>query len=179
MRFFVSIFAVGVFLISVSVQAQAASAPDTPCAAQPSASADKDGILSDTAGVDFKPYIQRMFRIVQSNWKPLIPKEANPPVNKSGVVVICFRILPSGRLLEGGMVLEGRSGDSALDRAAWGAIQTAVLPPLPADFKGPYIEVRFRFQYNVGNKPSIARKASKAPNLLGPVGITLGYDSKL
>jgi hypothetical protein len=77
------------------------------------------------------------------------------------------------------MVLEGRSGDPALDRAAWGAIATAVYPPLPAEFKGPYLEVRLKFRYNLDRKPFVSRKVPKPPNLLGPLGVTLGYRAKL
>jgi hypothetical protein len=47
------------------------------------------------------------------------------------------------------MQLTGRSGDVALDRAAWGAIEGADYPPLPREFHGPYLQLRFRFQYNV------------------------------
>jgi TonB family protein len=108
-----------------------------------------------------------------------MPREVEAPVYKTGEVMICFKLLPNGRLMDKGMVLEGRSGDPALDRAAWGAIETSVFPPLPAEFKGPYIEVRFRFIYNMDRQTTVSRKVPKAPNLLGPVGITLGYSSKL
>ena len=47
------------------------------------------------------------------------------------------------------MVLEGRSGDTSLDRAAWGAITGSSYPPLPADFKGPFLELRAYFLYNM------------------------------
>jgi len=41
------------------------------------------------------------------------------------------------------------SGDVALNRAAWGGI-TASSPfaPLPAEYKGPFLALRFRFYYN-------------------------------
>jgi TonB family protein len=174
------IFACAFLFISVSTQAQHApggSAPAGPLP-QPQPPAGKDGILTDTQGVDFKSYMQRMYRIVQSSWNPLIPKEVNPPVNKSGEVVIRFKILPGGKVMDGGMVLEGRSGDPALDRAAWGAIQTSVFPPLPAEFKGPYLELRFHFRYNLDGKLNASGKAPKAASLHGPAGVTLGYNSK-
>ncbi len=48
------------------------------------------------------------------------------------------------------MHLDGRSGDTSLDRAAWGALTGASpLPPLPKDFKGPYLEIRGAFLYNI------------------------------
>lgn len=181
MRIPAAIFASAVLLASFAAQAQTApdtSAQDKPCAAQPNTNAGEENILSDTQGVDFKPYIQRIFRIVQSSWKPLMPKEVEAPVFKTGKVVICFKVMPSGRLLDGSMVLEGRSGDTALDRAAWGAITTSVFPPLPAEFKGPYLEVRFLFMYNEDRKPADSNNRSKALKTYSPMGITLGYKSK-
>jgi TonB family protein len=175
-------FACAVLLASLSIQAQTAPnapASDKPCSEPPETAAAKEGILSDTQGVDFQPYLQRMRQITQSGWKPLMPKEVEAPVFKTGEVVICFKVLPSGRLMDGSMVLEGRSGDTALDRAAWGAIQTAVFPPLPAEFKGPYLEIRFCFMYNHDRMPTVSRKLPKPPNVLGPLGVTLGYGAKL
>jgi hypothetical protein len=51
------------------------------------------------------------------------------------------------------MVLEHPSGDIGLDRAAWGGITGASpYPPLPAEFTGPYLELRFGFFYNLDPK---------------------------
>jgi outer membrane biosynthesis protein TonB len=105
-------------------------------------------ILSDTQGVDFNSYIRRAVHETQHTWDPLIPDEVNAPINKTGTVMIRFKILPNGRVMEGSMILEGRSGDSALDRAAWGAITGSNYPALPREFHGPYLELRFLFLYN-------------------------------
>lgn len=108
-------------------------------------------ILSDTQGVDFGPYLQKVIRETYRTWDPLIPEEVNPPILKRGEVEIVFAILPNGRVEAKeplNMHLTGRSGDVALDRAAWGAIQGADYPPLPREFHGPYLQLRFRFQYN-------------------------------
>jgi hypothetical protein len=105
-------------------------------------------VLSDTQGVDFNNWLLRWHRETERTWDPLIPDEVNPPILKSGVVVIRFKVLPSGRLMDGGMVLEGRSGDIALDRAAWGALTGSNYPPLPREFHGPYLELRAVFMYN-------------------------------
>ena len=51
--------------------------------------------------------------------------------------------------MEGSMVLEGRSGDTGLDRAAWGALTGSNYPPLPREFHGPYLELRAVFLYNM------------------------------
>lgn len=106
-------------------------------------------ILSDTMGVDFGPYIQRIIYDTKRAWYPIIPEEAQPPLDKQGIVQIRFKILPNGDVAPGSMVLEGASGDVSLDKAAWGAITSAGYPPLPRDFKGPYLELRFAFLYNI------------------------------
>ena len=105
-------------------------------------------VLSDTQGVDFSSWLLRWHRETERTWDPLIPDEVNPPILKSGVVVIRFKVLPNGRLMDGGMALEGRSGDIALDRAAWGALTGSNYPPLPREFHGPYLELRAVFMYN-------------------------------
>jgi outer membrane biosynthesis protein TonB len=106
-------------------------------------------ILSDTQGVDFNNWLIHWHRETERTWDPLIPDEVNPPIGKSGQVMIRFKVLPNGRLMEGGMVLEGSSGDVALDRAAWGALTGSNYPPLPRDFHGPYLELRALFLYNM------------------------------
>jgi hypothetical protein len=65
------------------------------------------------------------------------------------MVAIRFKVLPNGRLMDGSLQLEGRSGDTALDRAAWGALTGSNYPPLPRDFHGPYLELRAYFLYNM------------------------------
>jgi outer membrane biosynthesis protein TonB len=106
-------------------------------------------ILSDTQGVDFNNWLIHWHRETERTWDPLIPDEVNPPISKSGQSMIRFKVLPSGRLMEGSMVLEGSSGDVALDRAAWGALTGSNYPPLPRDFHGPYLELRAWFLYNM------------------------------
>lgn len=106
-------------------------------------------VLSDTQGVDFNSWLMRWHRETERTWDPLIPDEVNPPILKSGTVAIRFKVLPNGRLMEGSMVLEGRSGDTALDRAAWGALTGSNYPPLPREFHGPYLELRAIFMYNM------------------------------
>jgi TonB family protein len=105
-------------------------------------------ILSDTMGVDFGPYMQRVIAATYRSWLPLIPESARPPLSKEGKVGIEFRINPDGSVKQ--MLLRYPSGDVALDRAAWGGITGASpYPPLPKDFKGPYLALRFGFYYNI------------------------------
>lgn len=106
-------------------------------------------IISDTQGVDFNSWLQRWYYETERTWDPLIPDEVNPPIYKQGQVQIRFKVGPNGRVIDGSMVLEGRSGDTALDRAAWGALTGSSYPPLPREFHGPYIELRAVFMYNM------------------------------
>ncbi|MFP5203716.1 MAG: energy transducer TonB, partial [Acidobacteriota bacterium] len=106
-------------------------------------------ILSDTQGVDFSSWLAAWHYETERTWDPLIPDEVNPPILKSGMVAIRFKVLPNGRLMDGSLVLEGRSGDVALDRAAWGALTGSNYPPLPRAFHGPYLELRAWFLYNM------------------------------
>jgi outer membrane biosynthesis protein TonB len=157
--------------------APASSTPGTHCGTLPKDFPSVEGILSDTHGVEFNPYLRHIRQIINSSWIPLIPKEADAPVSKSGEVVICVKILPNGRLMDGGMVLEGRSGDEALDRAAWGALTTSIFPRLPVEFNEPYLEARFVFVYNLGRNPAVSNDRSKGLKTYKPMGITLGYKS--
>ncbi|HVU47888.1 MAG TPA: hypothetical protein VHD85_17280 [Terracidiphilus sp.] len=106
-------------------------------------------ILSDTQGVDFSSWLARWHYETEKTWDPLIPDEVNPPINKSGAVAIEFKVLPNGRLMPDSVHLVGRSGDTALDRAAWGALTGSSYPPLPSNFHGPYLELRAYFLYNM------------------------------
>lgn len=109
-------------------------------------------ILSDTQGVDFSDYIHRIRSDIQHNWTPRIPKEVDAPQKAKGVVVIRFTILPKGQI--GSMKLEARSGDVALAKAAWYAItDEGQFPPLPKEFHGPQLELRFGFFYNTPTPP--------------------------
>jgi TonB family protein len=101
-------------------------------------------ILSDTQGVDFGPYLQRILEEVRQHWYNLIPESAEM---KKGKLAIEFAITKDGSIAD--MRLIATSGDAALDRAAWGGIYTSnPFPPLPGEFTGPYLALRFRFYYN-------------------------------
>jgi TonB family protein len=104
-------------------------------------------VLSDTMGVDFGPYLARVLHDVKMNWYNVIPEAAYPPLRKKGRVAIEFAILKDGSVA--GMKLEGPSGDVSLDRAAWGGITASnPFPPLPTEFSGQYLLLRFHFYYN-------------------------------
>jgi outer membrane biosynthesis protein TonB len=104
-------------------------------------------ILSDTQGVDFGPYIRRILEDIRRSWYPLIPEEARPPLNKQGETLIRFTINRDGTIAA--MNLDGSSQDTAIDRACWGGITgVGQFPPLPAQFKGPNLELRVDFFTN-------------------------------
>ena len=104
-------------------------------------------ILSDTMGVDFGPYLERVLHDVRLNWYNLIPDVARAPLLKRGKVSIEFAILKDGSVA--GMKLDGPSGDISLDRAAWGGITASnPFPPLPSEFRGQYLQLVFHFYYN-------------------------------
>jgi TonB family protein len=66
---------------------------------------------------------------------------------KKGKLAIEFAITKDGQVA--GMKLITSSGDTALDRAAWGGITASdPFPPLPTEFGGQYLALRFRFYYN-------------------------------
>lgn len=104
-------------------------------------------VLSDTMGVDFSPYLARVLRDVRQNWYNLIPEVARAPLMKKGKVSIEFAILKDGKVA--GMRYVSSSGDVSLDRAAYGGITASnPFPPLPAEFRGEYLALRFHFFYN-------------------------------
>jgi TonB family protein len=104
-------------------------------------------VLSDTMGVDFNPYLKRILQIVNENWHHIMPESVYPPIRKSGTVAIEFAIMKDGKVA--GMKLAGSSGDTPLERASWGSITNSVpFPPLPQEFPGQYLQLRFIYCYN-------------------------------
>jgi TonB family protein len=104
-------------------------------------------ILSDTMGVDFRPYVIVMKEKINKRWVELMPKAALPPEMKSGVVILKFSILHNGKVM--GLTVEEPSGDKSLDQAAFDALaDSSPLPALPESFKGTYLSIRSHFSYN-------------------------------
>jgi TonB family protein len=109
---------------------------------------DQAEILTDTMGVDFGPYLTRIVQIVRQNWYTLMPPSVYPPILKQGKLSIEFVILKDGKTT--GMVVHTSSGDVALDRAAWGSITASTpFPPLPKEFPGQILGLRFYYFYNL------------------------------
>jgi TonB family protein len=109
---------------------------------------DQAEILTDTMGVDFGPYLTRVVAIVKQNWYNIMPPSVYPPLFKQGKVAIEFVILKDGT--ESGLMIRSPSGDVALDRAALGSITASTpFPPLPKEFPGKLLGLRFFYFYNL------------------------------
>jgi TonB family protein len=114
---------------------------------QPTARMGPVEIMTDTMNVDFGPYLQRVLHDVRNHWYEVIPESAMPPLLKRGKVSIEFSIAKNGEIL--GMRYVTPSGDVALDRAAYGGITMSnPFPPLPREFSGQNLGLRFTFFYN-------------------------------
>jgi outer membrane biosynthesis protein TonB len=106
-------------------------------------------VLSDMQGVDFSDYLRRLQMDIYRNWIPLLPEETEAPLLKQGETYIEFSILPDGTIGPGSMKLVAKSGDSAIDKAAWGSITSeGQFPPLPKQFHGPNLTLRFHYLVN-------------------------------
>jgi TonB family protein len=101
------------------------------------------GILSDTRGVDFRPYLQGILQSVRENWYNLIPESQ---AMKKGKLAIEFAITKDGQVAD--MRLVASSGDVALDRPAWESINASSSFPITRRIYRPYLALRFRFYYN-------------------------------
>jgi TonB family protein len=104
-------------------------------------------ILSDTMGLNWDPWLQRVVAATYRSWLPIIPISARPPLNDKGRVTIKFDVMPDGSVKH--MFLISGSGEVALDRAAWAGITGATYPPLLAEFKGKSLTLAFGFYYNI------------------------------
>jgi outer membrane biosynthesis protein TonB len=105
-------------------------------------------ILSDTQGVDFNPYIQRLLATLKRNWMAVMPESAY--MGDKGIVYTTFQINPDGSVPSPDPQLERTSGKEPLDTAAMAAIHASnPFEPLPSQFHGPYLRLRIIFLYNV------------------------------
>jgi len=105
-------------------------------------------ILSDTQGVDFNPYIQRLLAALKRNWYAIMPTSAL--MGDRGIVSTTFQINPDGSVPPPDPLLERTSGKEPLDNAAMSAIHASnPFEPLPSAFHGPYLKLRIIFLYNI------------------------------
>jgi len=105
-------------------------------------------LLTDTQGVDFNDYLRRIYYIVKNNWYAVMPPSVS--LGDQGVVSLQFRIMRDGSVPDGMPVQVFGSGKEPLDRAAYSSIRASnPFPPLPSQFTGPYIELRYTYYYNI------------------------------
>lgn len=105
-------------------------------------------ILTDTQGVDFSSYIQRLLATLKRNWEAVMPESAE--LGDKGVVGTTFQINHDGSVPSPDPQLERTSGKQPLDNAAMAAIHASnPFEPLPSQFKGDFIRLRIIFLYNL------------------------------
>lgn len=105
-------------------------------------------MLTPDQGVDFNSYLQRVYFTVKRNWFAVMP--ASVDLGEKGIVVLTFRIMRDGNVPNEEPIIRGYSGKEPLDRAAVSSVRTSSpFEPLPAQFKGPYIELRYTYLYNI------------------------------
>jgi len=97
-------------------------------------------------GVDFQPYLLRIYLLVRRNWYSVIPEIAR--LGKQGRVALEFSIERNGGVPD--LVLRVSSGTNSLDSAALASIRLSnPFPALPPEFPGEDIRLRFIYLYNV------------------------------
>jgi TonB family protein len=103
-------------------------------------------LLSDPAGVDFRPYLIQVLSAVKRNWLAVIPESAR--LGRRGRTTVQFIISKDGRVPK--LVISSPSGAEALDRAAVAGVSASnPFPPLPANFTGEQIRLQLVFTYNM------------------------------
>jgi TonB family protein len=142
-----------ILVLSSAIFAGAQNAAEqTPPICDPLHSLPSTIVASDTKGVDFGPYLTTVKRSIRDKWYSLVPSSA---VAKQACVSVQFKVSPNGRIAA--MQYESTSGEVTLDHAAWGGVMAAdPFPPLPREFKGDYLTLRFDFFYNPS--PEIASR---------------------
>jgi outer membrane biosynthesis protein TonB len=104
-------------------------------------------LLTDTEGVNFDDYLHRVYITVRQNWYSVMP--ASVSLGDQGIVSLQFKIMRDGSVPEADPQQVFGSGKEPLDRAAVSSIRASnPFQPLPSQFKGPYIELRFTYYYN-------------------------------
>jgi len=108
-------------------------------------------LLSDPQGVDFNSYLNRdVMSKIQQAWAAQIQKVSAPAAVKKGTVVVEFAIAKDGSISR--LKLQQSTNEDELDEAAGSALQAASpFPPLPANFRGKEILLRFQCNYNAPN----------------------------
>jgi TonB family protein len=102
-------------------------------------------ILSDTKGVDFRPYVREVVHTTQHNWRALTEDSSRFGVAEPTQVAVEFSIQRDGTV--SGMKLVNASSNEALNQAARDAVaNSSPLPALPDDFPEQHLELRVHFR---------------------------------
>jgi TonB family protein len=152
--------------------------PGTPAQTPPRSEARYQAeILTDTMGVDFGPYLIQIMKTVRQNWYAVMPPSVYPPIKKQGKVSIEFGVLKDGKV--DGMKVHVPSFDVALNRAAWASITASnPFPPLPKEFPGQLLGLRFYFFYNLSPDIGISPiSISPSADVRVPAGSTLQFSA--
>ncbi len=125
------------------------------------------GVVSDTQGVNFDPYVSSVFKTIHAHWLELTP-DASLLKKQEGNVTIEFSITRDGKLED--LKFLTNSGEPLLDRAAQaGILASSPFPALPAEFKGSSIRLRLNFEYrpwtsvNIDSGPSDRKNFQPGP----------------
>jgi TonB family protein len=108
-------------------------------------------ILTPHEGVDFTGYSADLARAIKQNWWAKMPSETKQKLDRGlkGKVVVGFAIQKDGQLSSMPKAVVS-SGNKALDEAAVSAVRaSAPFEHLPDAFKGPSIDLRCTFAYNM------------------------------
>ncbi len=121
-------------------------APGLAQQATPGRNASTLELLSDSQGMDFRPYLVQVLAAVKRNWQSVMPESAR--LGRRGRVAVQFIIDKTGRVPK--LVIAVPSGAEALDRAAVAGISASnPFPPLPNEFRGNEIRLQLVFSYNM------------------------------
>ena len=105
-------------------------------------------MLTPTEGVDFQSYLERVYVTVKRNWFAVMPESAE--LGERGIVVLTFKIMRDGSVPSNDPEIQRNSGKEPLDRAALSSVRASnPFEQLPPQFKGPYIELRYTYLYNI------------------------------
>jgi protein TonB len=95
-----------------------------------------------TFGTRFPAYVNAVTEAIRVKWQDAI---VTIPRGASHRVAVIFTINRGGKI--SGMEIVDPSGSTQLDNSAKRAVQTAAFPPLPSEFRGSSVDVRFYFDY--------------------------------
>jgi TonB family protein len=93
-----------------------------------------------TFGEKYSFYVEAMKRAITNAW------QGGGTLQRTPRIYVTFTIDSKGQV-SNVAVQDPSPGAAAMERAAMQAVKTAKLPPLPPDYRGPPVAVRFYFDY--------------------------------